>query len=70
MGLEILDHLRGRIGGMGVPDFVVDLPGGGGKIELVPEYLIGQRDGEHGPVLTFRNWAGEIFEFVDVAEQG
>lgn len=66
-GLKILDHLRGRIGGMGVPDFVVDLPGGGGKIELVPHYITGKQQGPYGPVITFRNWRGESFDFVDVA---
>ncbi len=65
-GLEIMDHLRGRIGGVGVPDFVVDLPGGGGKVELLPEYIIDRRPSEHGDVVTFRNFQGEQFEFVDV----
>lgn len=65
-GLKIMDFLRGRIGGMGVPHFVVDLPGGGGKIELTPDYLLSQRPGPHGQILTFRNWRGETFEFVDV----
>lgn len=69
VGLEILDHLRGRIGGMGVPDFVVDLPGGGGKIELTPDYIVGQRQGPDGPIVTFRNWRGERFDFVDVAAE-
>ena len=65
-GLEIMDYLRGRIGGMGVPDFVVDLPGGGGKIELVPEYLQEvSTDASGRTVYCFRNWAGERFEFVD-----
>ncbi len=63
-GLEIMDHLRGRIAGMGVPDFVVDLPGGGGKIELVPEYL----EERHGERVVFRNYKGETFEFTDVAD--
>jgi lysine 2,3-aminomutase len=66
-GREIIDFLRGRIGGMGVPDFVVDLPGGGGKIELTPDYEVERRDSEHGAVITFRNWAGDEFDFVDVA---
>lgn len=67
-GLEILRNLRGRIGGMGIPDFVVDLPGGGGKIELVPERLVARRaDGPH-QVYTFENWAGERFEFTDVRD--
>ena len=68
-GREIVDYLRGRIGGMGVPDFVVDLPGGGGKIELTPDYEVSRRSSQHGPVITFRNWAGEEFEFVDWADQ-
>lgn len=65
-GLEIMEHLRGRIGGVGVPDFVVDLPGGGGKIELLPEYIIDRRPSEHGEVIQFRNFQGKEFEFVDV----
>ncbi len=66
-GLEIMDHLRGRIGGVGVPDFVVDLPGGGGKVELLPDYIVDRRSSEHGEVVRFRNFDGEEFDFVDVA---
>ena len=65
-GLEIMDHLRGRIGGMGVPDFVVDLPGGGGKIELLPDYIVGKEPSEHGQVIRFRNFQGNEYAFVDV----
>ena len=65
-GLAIMDHLRGRIGGMGVPDFVVDLPGGGGKVELVPEYIVSKERDAGGRRVMFRNWAGETFEFFDV----
>jgi lysine 2,3-aminomutase len=67
-GRDIIEYLRGRIGGMGIPDFVVDLPGGGGKIELTPDYEVARRDSEYGPVVTFRNWAGDEFDFVDVAQ--
>lgn len=67
-GLEIMAALRGQIGGMGVPDFVVDLPGGGGKIELVPDHVVARRPGEHGEVVTFSNWAGQLFDFVDVGQ--
>jgi len=62
-GLSIVAYLRGRIGGMGVPHFAVDLPGGGGKITLTPEYLVRQE----GNVMTFRNARGSHFQFVDVA---
>lgn len=64
-GLEIMEHLRGRIAGMGVPDFVVDLPGGGGKVELVPEYI----ERENNKKVVFRNWEGEEFVFEDVEKK-
>ena len=65
VGLEIVASLRGRIGGMGVPDFVVDLPGGGGKVELVPESIVARRPGPHGQVIRFRSWNGREYDFVD-----
>ncbi len=64
-GLRIMEHLRGRIGGMGVPDFVVDLPGGGGKVELVPDSIVA-RDGR---LVTFRASDGREYEFWDVEAQ-
>lgn len=67
-GIEILDHLRGRMGGMGIPDFVVDLPGGGGKIELVPDYEISREPDTYGTRYTFRNGHGQHFEFVDIED--
>lgn len=68
-GLEIMDHLRGRIAGMGVPDFVVDLPGGGGKVELVPDYLERRDEGEGFDRVVFRNWAGDTYTFADLVDQ-
>ncbi len=67
-GLDIMEHLRGRIGGLGVPDFVVDLPGGGGKVELVPDYIVDREDSEFGEVIRFRNFQGREYAFVDVGE--
>lgn len=63
-GINIVDSLRGRISGMGVPHFAVDLPGGGGKITLTPDYLI-ERQGSR---VLFRNATGANFEFHDVGE--
>jgi lysine 2,3-aminomutase len=40
-GLEIIEYMRGKIGGMGIPQFVNDLPGGGGKITLSPNWYLG-----------------------------
>jgi lysine 2,3-aminomutase len=39
-GLAVIEALRGHIGGMGVPQYMIDLPGGGGKVPLLPDYVI------------------------------
>lgn len=65
-GLEIQAYLRGRLSGMGIPHFVVDLPGGGGKVELAPDTILSREPHEHGTLVKFRNWAGDTFDFVDV----
>jgi lysine 2,3-aminomutase len=64
-GLDIVDHLRGRISGMGVPHFAIDLPDGGGKITLTPEYLVEKE----GSILRFRNARGDLFDFHDVDDK-
>ena len=43
-GLEIIEGLRGHTTGYAVPTYVIDAPGGGGKIPLQPNYIVG-RDG-------------------------
>ncbi|MDF3818833.1 KamA family radical SAM protein [Leptospira sp. 96542] len=40
-GIEIIEYMRGKIGGMGIPQFVNDLPGGGGKITIAPNWYLG-----------------------------
>lgn len=60
-GVEILDHLRGRVSGLAIPQLVVDLPGGGGKVTLVPERQL-RREGSHR---VFRNASGGEFTYVD-----
>jgi lysine 2,3-aminomutase len=40
-GLEIIEYMRGKISGMGIPHFVNDLPGGGGKITMTPNWYLG-----------------------------
>jgi lysine 2,3-aminomutase len=39
-GIEIMEHLRGRLSGLAIPTFVVDAPHGGGKIPLLPNYIV------------------------------
>lgn len=60
-GLEMIQGLRGHTSGYAVPTFAIDAPGGGGKIPLLPEYVIG-RD-ENGIIL--RNYEGKIFCYPD-----
>lgn len=60
-GLEIIKGLRGYTTGYAVPTYVVDAPGGGGKIPLLPEYVIGWDKGE----LLMRNYEGQIFRYPD-----
>jgi len=56
-GIQIMTHLRGRISGMGVPQYMIDLPGGGGKIPLLPNYVVEQTDSSW----TFKNFEGKIY---------
>jgi len=61
-GLEIIEGLRGHTSGYAVPNFVIDAPGGGGKIPLLPEYFLG-RD-EHGNI-RLRNYEHRIFTYPE-----
>jgi lysine 2,3-aminomutase len=58
-GLEIIKALRGWTSGLAVPHFVIDAPGGGGKIPLLPEYVVKLTDRE----VVLRNYAGEIYRY-------
>jgi len=58
-GLEIIRALRGWTSGLCVPQFVIDAPGGGGKIPLLPEYVERITDRE----IVLRNYAGEVYRY-------
>ncbi len=55
-GIEIIESLRGHTSGYAVPTFVVDAPGGGGKIPVMPQYLISQSPSK----VVLRNFEGVI----------
>ncbi len=55
-GIEIIEGMRGHTTGFAVPTFVVDAPGGGGKIPLSPNYLLSESEEE----LMFRNYEGLV----------
>ncbi len=60
-GLEIMQGLRGHTTGYAVPTYVVDAPGGGGKIPLLPDYVVGRE----GDDLILKNFEGEIYRYTD-----
>lgn len=60
-GLEIIKGLRGFTSGYAVPTFVVDAPGGGGKIPLLPNYVV-EHTSEH---LVLRNYKGVLCEYPE-----
>jgi len=64
-GLEIIRALRGFTSGYAVPTFVIDAPGGGGKIPVMPDYVAG-RDGEY---LLLSNYEGTIYRYHDPLPQ-
>ena len=59
-GIEIIENLRGHVSGYAVPTFVVDAPGGGGKIPIMPTYLISQSPGR----VVVRNYEGVISTYA------
>ncbi len=61
-GLEIISGLRGHTSGYAVPHYVIDAPGGGGKIPILPEYVVGKD--EQGIIL--RNYEGKLFHYPDL----
>jgi lysine 2,3-aminomutase len=60
-GLEIMDKLRGHTSGLAVPYYVIDAPGGGGKIPLLPNYVL-YRDEEK---IVLRNYGYDVFEYPE-----
>lgn len=64
-GLEIMEKLRGHTTGYAIPQYVVDGPGGGGKIPLNPDYIVAQADDR----FILRNYKGDIYEYPEKSAQ-
>ena len=60
-GIEIIEGLRGHTSGYAVPTYVIDAPGGGGKIPLIPQYVVGRE----GDDLLLRNFEGNVYRYTD-----
>ncbi len=60
-GLEIMQGLRGHTTGYAVPTYVIDAPGGGGKIPLLPNFVVGRE----GDDLLLKNFEGKTYRYTD-----
>ena len=60
-GIQIIEKLRGHTTGYAVPTYVVDAPGGGGKIPVEPVYLVSRGKGK----VVLRNYEGKIYEYPE-----
>jgi len=60
-GFGVIEGLRGHTTGYAVPTYVIDAPDGGGKIPLLPDYMV-QRQGDN---LLLRNYEGRIYRYPD-----
>ena len=63
-GLEIMEKLRGHTTGYAVPTYVIDAPGGGGKVPVNPEYVLCRNAGR----VLVRNYEGKIFEYPEAPD--
>ena len=63
-GLEIMQQLRGHTTGYAVPQYVIDAPGGGGKVPVNPEYVLSH----NADRVVLRNYEGKIFEYPEDAD--
>jgi lysine 2,3-aminomutase len=60
-GIQIIEKLRGYTTGYAVPTYVVDAPGGGGKIPVEPVYVVSRGKGK----VVLRNYEGKVFEYPE-----
>ncbi len=63
-GIKIVETLRGHTSGLGVPTFCIDAPGGGGKIPVMPPYLISQTPDR----VVLRNYEGKIYTYPEAQQ--
>jgi lysine 2,3-aminomutase len=63
-GLEIMDSLRGHTTGYAVPQYVIDAPGGGGKVPINPGYILRKTADK----VIIRNFEGRVFEYPEAVE--
>ncbi len=60
-GIQAIEYMRGHTSGLAVPTYVVDAPGGGGKIPVMPQYLVSQNSGKY----ILRNYEGVFTTYTE-----
>jgi len=60
-GIEIMEYLRGRLSGLAIPTFVVDAPHGGGKIPVLPQYVLSSSPSH----TVLRNFEGTLISYPE-----
>jgi len=63
-GLEIMEQLRGHTTGYAVPQYVIDAPGGGGKVPVAPNYVLSH----NADRVVIRNFEGKVFEYPEAPD--
>ena len=63
-GLQLMDQLRGHTTGYAVPQYVIDAPGGGGKVPVNPEYILSR----NADRVVIRNYEGKVFEYPEARD--
>ncbi len=63
-GLDIMNKLRGYTSGLAIPHFVIDAPGGGGKIPLIPNYVLHQDEDR----IVLRNYKNEVYVYREIKD--
>lgn len=61
VGINIMEKIRGHTSGYAVPTYVIDGPGGGGKIPVGPNYILSQAKGKY----VLRNYRGKIYTYLE-----
>jgi len=64
-GLKIAESLRGHTSGLAIPHFVIDAPGGGGKIPILPNYVLHMDEEE----IILRNYQNKVFRYKNYSDK-
>jgi lysine 2,3-aminomutase len=64
-GIEIMENLRGYTSGLAVPTYIVDTPGGGGKVPVTPNYVVSRSDRR----VVLRNYEGVLISYTEPEDE-